>query len=45
MKFRTVLIISFIVFCQAERLVLVGGALADDNELVYGKFVEMATDT
>ena len=39
-----ILFFSFFAAIYTERLVLVGGALADDNELVYGKFVEMATD-
>jgi hypothetical protein len=32
-------------FASAERLVLVGGALADDNEIVYKKFIELSTDS
>lgn len=44
MRYICILIISLIVASYAEKIVLVGGALKDDNEMVYTKFIEMSTD-
>ena len=39
-----ILLISFMLMAvHCEKLVLVGGALADDNEAVYSKFIELST--
>jgi hypothetical protein len=40
---KFVILALFLNLFHCEKLVLVGGALKDDNKAVYTKFIEMST--